>query len=107
MSLAPVRIEFAPGQKIVQVQGRLSGVHDEAEFSFLGRADQRVKIDLSAPGGIRGQLVFPSGKVEGAPGGRIFDGRLPETGEYHVRVHESPMGESWVGAFVLGIERRE
>jgi hypothetical protein len=99
----PVSIEIASEQKVVQIEGSLSGINDDAKFSFFGHAGKHVSIKVSAPGSIRGSLVFPSGKVEGAPGGLVFEGHLPETGKYLISIKESPMGEGWEGVFTLCI----
>ncbi len=35
--------------------------------------------------------------ASGQPGGRVFDGTVPVSGDYRIRVTESPMGEAWSG----------
>jgi len=45
----------------------------------------------------RGVVYFPGGGSSGQPGGRVFDGALPTTGDYRIRVTESSMGEAWSG----------
>lgn len=97
-------IDLGPGVTPLQIEDRLEGIHDEREFVFRAHAGMRVTIELSAPGGIRRVLVYPSGKREGGPGGGTFTHELPETGEYRLRVTESPMGESWQGSFKIRVE---
>jgi hypothetical protein len=96
-------IEFAPGATSLQIEDQLQGLHDEREFAFHADAETRVTIELAAPGAIRGVLVYPSGKQEGGPGGVILNHKLTETGEYRLRVRESPMGETWQGPFSLRV----
>lgn len=97
-------IQLEQGAAPLELEDRLDGIHDAREFAFRAQAGTRVTIELSAPGGIRSVLTSPSGKREGGPGGGILTQELTETGEYRLRVTESPMGESWRGAFHLRLE---
>ena len=48
-------------------------------------------------GPTRGIVYFPNRKTAGMPGGRIFDGLLPVSGDYRIRVSESTMAQPWHG----------
>ena len=45
----------------------------------------------------RGIVYFPNRKFAGMPGGRVFDGLLPVSGDYRIRVPESTMAQPWRG----------
>jgi hypothetical protein len=52
-------------------------------------------IIVKGHGPTRGVVSFPNGGSNGQPGGRVFDGTLPVSGDYRIRVTESAMGEAW------------
>jgi len=52
-------------------------------------------------GPTRGVVYFPNGRSNGQPGGRVFDGTLPVSGDYRIRVTESAMGQAWSGRVVV------
>jgi hypothetical protein len=52
---------------------------------------------VEGAGATRGMVSFPNGQSVGQPGGRVFDGVLPASGDYRIRVTESSMGEGWSG----------
>jgi hypothetical protein len=54
-------------------------------------------VIVEGAGATRGTVYFPNGTSSGQPGGRVFDDNLPATGNYRIRVTESPMGEAWSG----------
>jgi len=93
----PIRITFAQGAFSAQAHGQLTGVDSELWFVVDARADQSMVTVVEGAGATRGVVTFPNGQTEGQPGGRVFDGLLPVSGEYRIRVTESPMGEGWSG----------
>jgi hypothetical protein len=100
------RIRFKKGQTAASVKGTLRHIQDEANFVLRARAGQHMRITITGEGPTRGVVTFPSGQQDGGPGGLIFDNRLPETGDYRVRVTESSMGEEWKGSFLLEVSIR-
>ncbi|HTA23097.1 MAG TPA: hypothetical protein VK763_06160 [Terriglobales bacterium] len=97
------RIRLPTPGKSMSIEGKLHSMEDHAEFDFQAMNGTKVKIELSGSGPLRGQITFPSGKLEGSPGGTVLDQVLVESGRYRLRVSESSMGESWEGAFNLKI----
>ena len=93
----PSHIVFARGAYSGQARGTLSGMGSEQWFSLRARAGQTLVVVVKGAGPTRGTVYEPNGTSSGQPGGRIFDGPLPATGEYRIRVVESPMGEAWSG----------
>lgn len=100
------RIKFKSGATVARMRGSLNGINDKALFVLRARSGQHMKVNISGAGPTRGIVLFPSGKQDGAPGGIIFDDVLTETGDYHIRVTESSMGDAWRGSFVLEVEIR-
>jgi hypothetical protein len=97
----PVRITFAPGAYSGQAGSQLTGIRAEQWFVVHARAGQTMIIVVRGHGPTRGTVFFPDGRSSGQPGGRVFDGRLPITGDYRIRVTESPMGEAWSGGVAV------
>jgi hypothetical protein len=93
----PIRITFALGAFSAQAHGQLTGVNSELWFVVDARASQSMVAVVEGAGATRGILTFPNGRTEGQPGGRVFDGVLPTSGDYRIHVTESPMGEGWSG----------
>ncbi|MEO8229434.1 MAG: hypothetical protein ABI628_06695 [Chloroflexota bacterium] len=52
---------------------------------------------MKGHGPTRGTVYFPNGRLSGQPGGRVFDGIAPVTGDYRIHVTESAMGQAWSG----------
>jgi hypothetical protein len=100
------RIRLKKGQTVASVKGALRHIHDEASFVVRARAGQHMRITITGEGPTRGVVTFPSGQQDGGPGGLVFDDRLPETGDYRIRVTESSMGEEWKGRFFLEVSIR-
>lgn len=104
-TLQPVVRSLAlPSGGTVHVADELQGIRDKRVFTFHANAPSFLRVELSAPGAIRGVVVFPSGREEGGTGGVIFDQQLTESGQYQLRITESPMGESWQGKFHLHLQ---
>lgn len=97
------RINFKRGQTSARVKGRLSRMFEDALFDVRARRGQHMRVEIIGDGPTRGFVTFPSGQQEGQPGGLIYDDVLPETGDYHIRVTESQMGEAWKGKFILEV----
>jgi hypothetical protein len=66
-------------------------------FSVSARAGQQMIVWIVGRGPTRGVVYFPNGQQDGQPGGRVFDGSLPVTGTYRIRVTEDSMAEAWSG----------
>ena len=98
------RIYFGRGATRATARGYLRGIHDEANFVLRARAGQHMRVDIRGRGPTRGMVSFPSGGGEGSPGGVVFDGTLPDNGDYRIRVTESSMAEAWRGSFTLIID---
>lgn len=93
----PIRIAFAAGAYSGQAHSQLTGILSKKWFVVRARADQTMVVVVEGLGATRGTVFFPDGQSSGQPGGRVFDGTLPVSGDYRIRVGESPMGEAWSG----------
>ena len=98
------RIYFARGATKAIARGYLRGIRDEADFVLRAKAGQHMRVEIRGRGPTRGTVAFPSGGGDGGPGGLIFDGTLPDTGDYRIRVTESSMAEAWRGSFTVIID---
>src|SRR5713226_8994838 len=101
---AQTRVYFARGATRATVRGYLNGIHDEANVVLRAKAGQHMRVNIRARGATRGMVTFPSGQGDGGPGGVIFDGILPDTGDYGIRVTESSMANPWRGSFTVSID---
>lgn len=101
---AQTRIYFARGATRATAHGYLRGVRDEVLFVLRAKAGQHMKVEIRGRGATRGVVVFPSGGQDGGPGGVVFDGILPDTGDYKIRVTESSMANAWRGNFTLIVD---
>jgi hypothetical protein len=101
---AQTRIYFARGATTATARGYLRGINDEALFVLRAKAGQHMRVEIRGRGPTRGVVFFPSGQQDGGPGGVVFDGILPDTGDYRIRVTESSMANAWRGSFTLVIE---
>ena len=93
----PIRITFATGAYSGQAHSRLTGIHDQKWFVVKARAGQTMIVIVKGAGATRGIVYAPNGTSSGQPGGRVYDAVLPASGDYRIRVTESPMGEGWSG----------
>jgi hypothetical protein len=93
----PIRIRFAPGAYSGQGHSHLSGIRSQSWFVVGARAGQTMVVVVKGDGPTRGIVYLPNGRQSGQPGGRVFDGTLPFTGNYRIRVTESAMGQAWSG----------
>lgn len=101
VACAQTRVYFARGATRATARGYLRGVGDEANFVLRARAGQHMRVEIRGRGATRGTVTFPSGQSDGQPGGVIFDGILPDTGDYRIRVTESSMADPWRGNFTV------
>lgn len=101
---AQTRIYFARGATRATVRGTLHGIRDEANFLLRAKAGQHMRVEIRGQGATRGTVTFPSGQGDGGPGGVVFNGILPDTGDYGIRVTESSMANAWRGRFTLIID---
>jgi hypothetical protein len=93
----PIRISFARGAYSGQRSSHLLGIRSQRWFVVHARAGQAMIVIVEGRGPTRGVVSFPNGRSSGQPGGRVFDAVVPATGDYRIRVTESPMGEAWSG----------
>lgn len=84
----------------------MHSMHDEISYLVSARGGQHMTVTVGAPGAIRGLVTFPDGTSQGSPGDIFFEDVLPVSGNYHIRLRESPMGEEWRGKFTLTVEIR-
>jgi hypothetical protein len=103
-TFAQTRVYFARGATRATTRGYLRGAHDEANFVLRAKAGQHMRVEIRGRGATRGMVTFPSGHGDGQPGGVIFDGILPDTGDYGIRVTESSMANAWRGNFTLIVD---
>src|SRR5438445_5950889 len=101
---AQTRVYFARGATRATVRGYLRGIRDEALFVLRAQAGQHMRVEIRGRGPTRGEVMFPSGGQDGGPGGVVFDGIIPDNGDYRIRVTESSMAEAWRGNFTLVID---
>ena len=93
----PIRIRFAPGAFAGQGRAMLTGQGMERWFVVRAAAGQTMIVIIDGKGATGGEVYVPGGGQDGGPGGRIYDGTLPVTGDYRIRVTESLMAQGWRG----------
>ena len=93
----PIRVTFVTGAYSAQAHSTLAGIRAVKWFVVHLRAGQAVIVIVQGAGPTRGTVYFPNGQSQGQPGGRVLDQSVPVTGDYRIRVTESPMGSSWSG----------
>jgi hypothetical protein len=98
------RIYFGRGATRATARGYLRGIHDEVNFVLRAKAGQHMRVDIRGRGPTRGMVSFPSGGGDGSPGGVVFDGTLPDSGDYRIRVTESSMADAWRGNFTVIVD---
>jgi hypothetical protein len=103
-TFAQTRVYFARGATRATARGYLGGIRDEANFVLRAKAGQHMRVEIRGRGATRGVVTFPSGQADGQPGGLIFDGILPDTGDYRIRITESNMANPWRGSFTVIID---
>ncbi|MCC7450675.1 MAG: hypothetical protein IT324_24895 [Anaerolineae bacterium] len=103
-NLALRRIQFRYGSYRGAVSGYLTPTCTQAFFVLRARAGQRMRLYLNSAGPVVGTVIFPNGGVRSlAVGtrGTFFDGILPFSGDYVVRVNQDMRIQLWFGYFGL------
>ncbi len=93
----PIRLDFATGAYTAQAGSQLPGVHARRWFVVHTEATQSMVLVVAGAGPTRGTVSFPNGTTSGQPGGRIYDGLVPATGDDLILVTESQMAQGWSG----------
>jgi len=99
---ASTRLHFRRGRHHIVVLGGVGNKNPTPhDYVFTARAGQKLDIRLKAlqlPGQKAGDTVavlyhitFPSGKQYGMKGYEPFDGRLSQTGAYHITISINQM----------------
>jgi hypothetical protein len=99
LSAVETPIQFRHGSHRLVVSGTLSTHHSSHAYRLTAHAGTRLKIGVTTSGGINGivamyHIVFPSGKTFGEKGYDPFDGKLTETGRYHIVVEVNQMASN-------------
>jgi hypothetical protein len=106
-SSRPRRITFIPGSVSTQVRGYIPRGQKETFFVLKAKAGDHMIVNIiSTTRGFEtgGEVMAPSGAVEGRHGGIIFRGHLKETGDFKIRVAANLMaGDRTDGSFILEI----
>ena len=84
-------IRFAQGQISKTITGKLSPKQNEHWYKFNASSWQYIVINIAPLAGTAetanvGVLEMPNGTQDGTKGGIIYQGCLPATGEYRLRV---------------------
>ena len=89
-------IQFAKGAITSTTTGKLSPNEDEHWYHFQAGSSQYAVINILPLAGTAetanvGVLHMPNGKQDGTKGGIIYQGCLPTTGDYRLRVARNLM----------------
>ena len=91
-------IKFATGSISHTITAKLARNQDENWYQFTAEQGQYAVINISSyqPQGTTeianvGVLHFPNGEQDGTKGGIIYQGCLPESGKYHLRIARNLM----------------
>ena len=89
-------IRFAQGQISKTITGKLSPKQNEHWYKFNASSWQYIVINIAPLAGTAetanvGVLHMPNGMQDGTKGGIIYQGCLPATGEYRLRVARNLM----------------
>lgn len=89
-------IHFAKGAVSSVVTGKLKPNEDERWYRFDAGGSQYAIINIAPLAGTPetanvGVLYMPNGKYDGTKGGVIYQGCLPATGEYRLRIARNLM----------------
>jgi hypothetical protein len=102
-------IRMKPGTHTVTVWGKLGPSDKVAKYRFYARAGQKSKVRIEPDGDLTtgGHLFLPGlQRGYGGPGGTIYDGVLPKTGNYRIWV-ERRAGKSDAFSLTLSCDVRE
>jgi hypothetical protein len=83
------RIKMSPGASLATVRGRFGSDTKPVKYRFAAHAGQRCRVRIEPDGDLdtAGHVFFPGSREgDGGPGGTIYDGVLPQTGDYRVWV---------------------
>ena len=89
-------IRFAQGQISKTITGKLSPKQNEHWYKFNASSWQYIVINIAPLAGTAetanvGVLQMPNGTQDGTKGGIIYQGCLPATGEYRLRIARNLM----------------
>lgn len=89
-------IQVKKGQITTRIEGVLTARQTENWYQFTAAKGQYTVINITGKSGIReianvGVLQFPSGAQDGTKGGIIYQGCLPESGTYRLRIARNLM----------------
>ncbi|MEM8604301.1 MAG: hypothetical protein AAGF24_10750, partial [Cyanobacteria bacterium P01_H01_bin.121] len=80
------QIRFQPGAVEARVRGYLSS-RDVDAYTFVAYAGQPAKIILSGNRGeVQLRLRSPQGNIISSPGETFWNGNLPYSGTYHLKI---------------------
>lgn len=84
------RVKFQPGQSEAKIEGKIKG-YSTVDYVLAARAGQRMKVDFKASNSSAYFNILPGGSATslftGSSGGDHFDGTLPISGDYRIRVY--------------------
>ena len=103
---AATPVQFPAGSIHGRGHGFLHRVGGKHDFIFHARLGQHLRVNIVGRGPTRGVVSFPGGGQDGSPGGVVFDGRAPRTGDYRLRVTEDSMAEQWRGPVTVYVTRQ-
>lgn len=89
-------INFSKGTVSKVVDGILPSKKQETWYQFQANKGQYAIVNISGKPGINevanvGVLFYPSGAQDGTKGGVVYQGCLPENGNYHLRIARNLM----------------
>ena len=89
-------IRFTKGSIATTVEGVLSPKQDSIYYNLPAEKGQYAVINMTAKKGVEeianvGVLHMPSGKQDGGKGGIVYQGCLPESGIYKLRIARNLM----------------
>lgn len=92
----PTPIHFTKGHVSTAIEGTLPAKATDYWYQFSATKGQYTVINISAKASVSelanvGVLQFPSGAQDGTKGGIIYQGCLPETGTYKLRMARNLM----------------
>lgn len=93
---ATTAIHFAKNQTRTTILGTLSPEQNDKVYSFSAKKGQYMTVELFPKKGTAefanvGEVITPSGKMQGDKGGIIYQDCLPETGKYRLRIARNLM----------------
>ncbi len=89
-------IRFSKGQVSTTITGKLSPKQNEHWYQFSASSDQYAIINITPRAGTPetanvGVLHMPNGSQDGTKGGIIYQGCLPVSGKYRLRIARNLM----------------